>query len=80
MARTRVVPEAVPVGPRSAQLRRSPPRSAMPVHVDSSRPLRADIVEKAVKYFGDGCSREFDGAELILIAPQLCARRPNLLF
>jgi hypothetical protein len=41
---------------------------------------RADIVEKAVKYFGDGCSREFDGTELILIAPQLCARRPNLSF
>jgi hypothetical protein len=50
------------------------------LYVDSSRPLRADIVEKAVKYFGDGCSREFDGAELILIAAQLCARRPNLSF
>jgi hypothetical protein len=51
-----------------------------PLCVDSSRPLGADIVEKAVKYFGNGCSREFDGAELMLIAPQLCARRPNLSF
>jgi hypothetical protein len=47
---------------------------------DPRWPLGADIVEKAVKYFGDGCSREFDGAELMLIAPQLCARRPNLSF
>jgi hypothetical protein len=61
-----------------AHLHRRDPQ--LPLHVDSSRPLRADIVEKAVKYFGDGCSREFDGAELILIAPQLCARRPNLSF
>ena len=43
---TPVPPEAILVGPLSAQLQRTDGDLLCPFHVDSSRLLRADIVEK----------------------------------